>query len=168
MGVTATNSTQVANAANVPVITNTVTDHGSRIRVALGNCIQGSAAGDAGSSFNVLYLPYNATVLPQLSFVYCSAYGASRVLAMGFAAYTEYDGTVVSAVTNQFVSAASITNAGYVVFGTTGLSTTPYKFVSGTAGVRDTAGGILITATVTGGTIPALATLDAVICYVID
>ena len=172
MAVTNTNSTQVANAATVPVITNTVTDRGSKLRFAYGACTQGAAAGDTGSSFNVLYLPYNATVLPQLSLIYIGATGfdTGGTVSVGFAAYTEYDATAVTAVANRFIDAQAADTGGvYIKFGTgAGAVKTPFKFSTGTAGIRDSAGGILLTATSATAGILAGATLCASVCYVIE
>jgi hypothetical protein len=171
MSVTVTNSTQyaiTAGSTGVPQHMNSYRDDRAAIRFLQFDCLQGSAAGDSGSSFILGVVPAFAKILPAASFVYASAYGASRVLALGFMAYDTYSSgqiATVSAVTNQFIDAGDISSAGYVTFGTgAGASKTPFSFTLNDGLFNNT--GIVLKAIVTGGTIPASATLTACVAFV--
>jgi hypothetical protein len=178
MAVTVTNSTQyaiTAGSTGVPMAMNAYRDDRSVIRYAQFDCVQGSAAGDSGSKFYLGVVPAFAKILPTYSYIYTSAYGGSRVVAVGYLPYDTYSGgqvvtypsgsTPVANALKAFIDAGDVSSAGYVTFGTgTAASKVPFSFTLNDGLINST--GIILVATVTGGTIPALATMTACVAFV--
>lgn len=118
-----------------------------------------SGAGNATSTATLIQLQRGRyRIYPRLSYINCSAFGASRVLDVGLSAYTAEDGSTVPMNANRFrddldVSAATgyslqIDNAGADAIGVDVL-----------VGGESNTDGARVIATVAGGTIPDGATL---------
>jgi hypothetical protein len=158
MAVSNENSTQYElqndnqSALNAP-------DHG-KVRVLSFEHTQ-AVAGDANSISTLIKLPAGRIrVLTNMSKIATSAFGSSRVLSVGFAAYEEADGTPVTADPDYFASAVDVANATSFVLDE---STTPALSQE-----LNSKNGIVINATTTGGTIPAAATIKGYILYVVE
>lgn len=161
MPVTNENSTQMGKVVANPVQLLDPRDLHGRLRYARFNFTQGAAAGDANSTQRLVKLPAGKVrVLLAMSRVANSAFGASRVLNLGWEAHNLPDGTAVAASANGLDASQDVSGAGaYAPTGTVGGDET-YEFTSGD--------GVVLVSQVTGGTIPAAATLNGYICYVMD
>ena len=161
MAVTNENSTQYANAVADPKVQNETNDWHGRLRIARFTFTQGAAAGDANSTARLVRLPPGrCRVFMGLSYLHASAFGAARVLDIGWQAHTDLDGIAVVADPNGLADNIDVAAAGEkTVTGTIGLDETK-QFLS-----RDE---IVIEAQVAGGTIPAGATLSGYFVYVKD
>ena len=129
-----------------------------KVRFAHFEFTQGAAAGDAGSTADLVKLPAgNVRLLPGMSKVYHSALGASRTLDIGHPAYTGADGVAVAADDDAFTAAGAldVSSAG--------------TNVAFDAAVRKfdmfSRGGITVQGIVQGGTIPAGATIFGYVAY---
>lgn len=157
MAVTNQKSTQVANADAVPVVRNHAVDVTGKLRVAYFNSAQ-SGAGDAGSDVELVRLPAGRIrIMHDLCRFANSAFGASRTLNVGMAAYTGIDGEAVAADTSALVSAQSVASAG-------AFKGSEADDIA-TATLITSQGGVSVMATVAGGTIPDGATLDGYIVF---
>ncbi len=166
MAVTNENSTQYANAVADPKVQNETNDWHGRLRIARFSFKQGQfadppAAGDAGSTARLVRLPPGrCRVLLGLSYLHASAFGAGRVLDIGWQAYNDLDGNAVAADPNGLADNIDVAAAEpKTVTGTIGGDETK-QFLS-----RDE---VVIEATVAGGTIPVDATLSGYFVYVKD
>lgn len=161
MAVTAESSTQVTNVDATPVTLVDVNEWMGRLRFFLFNFTQGAAAGDAGSTAQLVKLPGGDVrlVLP-LSHVRHSAFGASRTLDLGWEAYTDNNGDAVAADPNGLDDGVNVSAAG---------SFTPAGTVSGDETYEfSNRGGVYIAAQCNDGTLPAAGTLDGFFVAVID
>ena len=156
MAVTTQQSTQVANMDAVPAVANKALEEGGKIRYFYFKHTQ-SGAGDDGSSVEIVRLPAgHGHILKQLSLVRFTAFGAARVMDIGYDAYTENDGDSVAAAADiiedgRDVSAA---NAKGVLLGTgTNADDLPIY-------IYDSKTPVKIRATVTGGTWPDAAVIE--------
>lgn len=156
MAITTQQSTQVANMDAVPPVANKALEEGGKIRYFYFKHTQ-SGAGDDGSSVELVRLPAgHGHILKQLSLIRFTAFGAARVMDIGYAAYTETDGDAVSAGADiiedgRDVSAA---NAKGVLLGTgTNADDLPIY-------IYDSKTPVSITALVTGGTWPDAAVVE--------
>lgn len=162
MAVTTENSNQYANTVAEPRVKNPTHEAHGRVRLARFNFTQGAAAGDAGSLARLVRLPKGRVrVLLPLSRIAHSALGASRTLDLGWEAYHADDGSgLVAADPNGLDDGVDVSSAGALVPG-------------GTLGGDETRlfgslDGVVVTAQVNDGTIPAGATLDGHLAYVMD
>lgn len=162
MAVTNQKSTEYTNqSATPPTVMDTTQLHGV-VRFAKVTFTQ-DGAGDATSTVGLVELPAGRVrLIGDMSYLRISAFGASRTLDIGWAAYTDIDGAAVVADADGLddgldVSAASAINLGSATATTDGDT---YKFESQS--------GVVINATVLGGTIPDAATIKGYIAYVMD
>lgn len=154
MAVTTEQSTQVANAEATPPVKNPAYNEGGDLKVLYFNFTQGDAAGDANSTADLLNMPPGKyRILLDQSNVTNSAFGASRTLDVGYTAYTNYDGTAVTADEDAFVTAADVSAAA-----TTALTESLAAGADRTFFV-DSKEGFVLQAKCEGGTLPASATL---------
>ena len=114
------------------------------VRVASFSFTQSAAAGDATSVQRLLVLPPGKIKVLGI-YLANSAFGASRVLDVGYEAFAQTDGTAVSASATAFNDDLDVAAQG--------ARMTWYNTA------LDSKSGIVIKATVAGGTIPAAATL---------
>lgn len=122
----------------------------SRLMVFPFNLVQ-VTAGDDGSSRSLCFIPPGMyRFYRHLSSIFFSAFGAARVLDLGWLAYTDKDGTAVSVSANGLNNDIDVSAAG-----------TAYIGLAIAVGFKDfeSRDGVTITYTVAGGTIPAAATL---------
>lgn len=159
MAVTTINSTQYANQTTTPVTKQPPCDLHGRKRVAIFECVQ-SGVGDANSLLLLAKLP--AGTVRVLGGVFaCDAFGASRVLTIGHQGYTGLDGVAVAASQAAFIAAFSVASA----------LTDTYKKAGGAAaaGVKiESRDGFVVSAQVTGGTIPDTTKVNGWIEYAQD
>ena len=98
MAVTTQKSTEYTNATSTPVTQNPVHDYHGRVRIAYFTHDQ-DGAGDATSSVALCALPAGKVrVLLASSSAYVNWTTGSATLDLGWDAYTNTDGTAVSAV----------------------------------------------------------------------
>lgn len=132
-------------------------DHG-RVKALTFELTQ-VAAGDAGSVQSLIKLPAGKIrVLSHLSSLRTSAFGSSRTLDVGYAAYRNLSGTPVNADPDAFATAVDVSAGATAVFTESTTMDLSQYFES-----QD---GILLTSTVAGGTIPVSATIKGVVLYV--
>ncbi len=137
-------------------------DTAQKLYAAPFNFVQGAAAGDATSTAKLLYLdPGRYRVYWKLSNIEWTAFGASRTLDIGHAAYVDETGTTVVADDNLADDNIDVSSAGAAAMGSDILAAA----TGGATEFRVGAGGLTILATVAGGTIPAAATLEGYIVY---
>jgi hypothetical protein len=91
-----------------------------------------------------------------------SAFGSSRTLDVGVTAHKDTDGATVSAVTDYILDGLDVSGAGVAAMGT-GTNGKLESFV-----VDNGDGAAQVQAVVAGGTIPAAATLEGYVVYVLD
>lgn len=138
-----------------------IDDHG-KIRVQYFQVGPLTVAGDANSVFELCDLPPGAVrVLPALSQVQSSAFGAARVLDFGHRAYAKR-GTGLAADAepedlDAFGVGLDVAAAGVDTFNASDLKFDVYSL----AGVR-------VVAQVRGGTAPVGATIEGYITYVYE
>lgn len=121
-----------------------------------------SVGGAASDTIEFVKLPAgDVRVFKTLSTVNCSAFGASRVLAVGLRAYTKYtDNSSIAETTDTIASALDISAIATKTMGNAGNALTSDPTVLAQGKDRVTVFG-----TVTGGTIPASAVLSGFIVY---
>lgn len=161
MAVTTEYSTEYTNGEiTKPVVANHTTEQHGRVRFARATFVQGAAAGDIGSVQVLLKLPSGRVrVLGHLSRLVTSAFGASRTLSVGYSAYTDVDGAAVAASSAAFASALDVSAAAANTFAAA-TAAGDSLFLS--------QAGVTIAAVVAGGTIPAAATINLLLAYVVD
>jgi hypothetical protein len=131
-----------------------------KIKFKRFNFTQSAAAGDANSTQNLAYFdPGRYVIFPKESLMQWSAFGAARVLDVGVSAYTAEDGTAVAVSAAQYDDNVDVSAAGVAALGS--------DIVAGTGGQFEIKAktGFGIFSTVTGGTIPAAATIQGYIAY---
>jgi hypothetical protein len=123
------------------------------------NFTQGAAAGDATSTMDLVYLQRGRyVILPKLSLIRWSAFGASRTLDVGITAHTDEAGAAVAASLARFDDDVDVSAAGSAALGSD-LAAADFSGVYLNIGGSTNTDGAIIRATVAGGTIPAAATL---------
>jgi len=108
MAITTTSSAQILNVADrlYPV------EKWGKLRLAYFDVTQGVAAGDINSTFLLCDLPYGRIrILPQLSLIANSAWGASTVLDIGHLVYKDSSGNDVAANYSALVTGLSVAAA---------------------------------------------------------
>lgn len=109
-----------------------------------------AALGVDGEIINLRQLPPGRVIVyPRLSYLQCDALGASRVVAVGTDAYTDEAGSAVAAAINSWDSAISVASAVNLQLGASAAA--------GSGGIFEynSRSGVIIRATITGGTVPA-------------
>ena len=121
------------------------------------NFVQSAAAGDATSTMDLVYLQRGRyVILPRLSQIRWSAFGASRVLDIGVTAHTDESGATVAAALARFDDDVDVSAAGTAAMGSD-LAAADFSGVYLNIGGTTNTDGAIIRATVAGGTIPAAA-----------
>lgn len=162
MAIVDENSTQLANAAAVPITRNHAVDVGGKLRVSYFDHTR-AVASDAGGVVSLVKLPPGRVrVFPGKSFITLSALGASRTVDIGYAAYVGNDGVAVAADPDYFWSAVDCSSAveADLVEATNRAIAKGVLFQS-----RD---GITITMTVNGDTHDVGETAEGFIVYATD
>ncbi len=160
MAITTEYSTEFASAVNNNTAVKVDQWHG-RLRVMTFEFTQGSVAGDAGSLAVLGRLPAgNVRVILPLSFIGTSAMGVARTMDIGWLAYTQRDGSAVTADPNGLDDGIDVSSAA---------TTTPGGTLGGGENKEfDNEGGVDITAQINDDTIPAAATIQGFLVYVVD
>lgn len=163
MAVTNEKSTQVTNEDATPRVNNPAYEAGNPVRYRYFTFTQGAAAGDATSTALLCRIPAGqGHILPAMSRVSHSAFGAARTLDVGIEAHTNRDlTTAVAKVADNILDGLDVSAAGASDMGSgtnADGASIPYD-VSDVEGVD-------ILATVNVDTIPAAATLTGWIAYV--
>lgn len=120
-----------------------------------------SAALAANSTIEIARLHNGLKVLPKLSYLKCSQFGAGRTIDVGYTAHTKRDGTSVVADVDAFADALDVSSAAVLQLGNS-VATGNFDFE---ADVRDVgqgaaAGYVEVQAKVLGDTMPQDGTLD--------
>ena len=153
MAVTYEYSTEAALESSSPSLANMLIQ-GMKLRILPFTFTQGVAAGDAGSLAYLRRLPPGEVwFYPKASEIQWDAFGASRVLDIGYAAYTAPDGTAVPVSAAKFDDDIDVSSEGEAALGsdyTHAVAGDTGQFKKFTS--RE---GVTIYATVAGGTIPA-------------
>lgn len=142
-----------------------IDDHG-KLRFAYFEFTQSAAAGDIGSTIELMKLPPGAKrVIPCLSRITCSAFGAARTLAIGHRAYRKAGVTAggLNVPTDEALNASAFVAALDVsaALNAAAISTVvEYDMFSQNE--------VTIYATVAGGTIPAGTTIKGFFVYVYE
>lgn len=151
MAVLTINSEQYDNTRKL------VVDHYSKLRFSHFKLPAITVAGDANSLLNLCKLPAGRTrVLPWLSRLWTSAFGASRTIDIGHLAYIGSDGiTEVVASVDAFADGLDVSSAtANLVFSSAIPKFDIYA-----------KGDVIVQAKVLGGTIPIGATFEGCIAY---
>jgi hypothetical protein len=159
MAVTAQKSTQLTNVDAEPRVFNETTDYHGRLRFSHFDFTQ-DGAGDATSTVDFLKLPSGKLrIFWDLSFWKWDAFGASRVIDIGHTGYTNTDDTDVAADPDAYDNDVDVSSAGEANMGSdvTALTTS-----------IDSKDGVLIQATVAGGTIPDTTEITGYLVYAQD
>lgn len=159
MAVTNEKANEIVGPGGQPLIMNAITKN-PRVHRKVFTFTQGAAAGDANSTVDLAQMqPGRVRIFTASSRVATSAFGAARVLNIGHTGYSDLNGTAVAADVDAFHSAADVSAVGAFA-PTDEQATGMVEIVSRT--------GFLIQAQVTGGTIPAGATINGWFDYGVD
>lgn len=108
---------------------------------------QGAAAGDANSTLELVRLPSGSRLILMASRLRWTAFGASRVLSLGYRAYRKADGTTQAESLTALGTALDVSAAGNALLNTLTTPIHTYLFE----------GDAVLVVQCTGGTIPAAA-----------
>lgn len=160
MAVTTESSDEFTNQnATPPTVMDSITN-GGKVHFAKVTFTQGAAAGDASSTVDIIDLPAGKVrFLGNMSTLVFSAFGAARVLDLGWLAYNDQNGTAVALDVDGLDDGIDVSAAGRSSLGTNTAIT------NGDSYVFHSQSGVTLQATVLGGTIPAAATVEGVIAY---
>lgn len=160
MAVTNERSAQLTKMEAIPRGSLGTDEWHGRLRPAQFDHTQ-SVAGDANSTVGFVRLPAGRVRLFLfLSRIAHSAFGASRVLDLGWEAYKDRQNKDVAADADGLDVGQDVSGAAsYNPVGTVG---------GGESMLFESADGVVIAATVRGGTIPLNATLNGHLFYVLD
>jgi hypothetical protein len=132
-------------------------DHG-KLRIQYFNLPAVAVAGDATTTIDLCKLPPGQLkVIPCLSRITTSAWGASRTLSIGHLAYLSADATTEAANASAFISAMDVSSAVAAAAFSTVLEYDIYSKA-----------GVTVQGSVAGGTIPVGATMEGFIVYVYE
>ena len=161
MAVTTQKSNEYTNATANPVVQNAVHDYHGRVRIAYFTHDQ-DGAGDATSSVALCSLPAGKVrVLLASSSAYVNWTTGSATLDLGWDAYTNTDGTAVSADPDGLVNGLDVDTAGYQTFGAgTAATGGTYLFES--------QGGVVLRATSQDQALASGDDLVGYMMYVVD
>lgn len=147
-----------SSGARARVDDNDAKDAGGKLRVAYFKHTQ-SGAGDATSQAYLCKLPAGTVrVIPALSYVRCSAFGAARTVDIGYGAYTDKNGATVATDPDAFADGLDVSSAAKKVLDETAA-------LAAVSAELESNSGIDVVAVVAGGTIPDAATLEGHIVY---
>lgn len=150
MGVTTERSTILQTQEGTLATALARTQLGGRVLHQPFDFTQGAAAGDITSTQGLVKMPAGKHKVLGIG-LQTSAFGASRVLDVGYEAHTKQDGTAVNASANAFKDDADVSSAAF--------SFIPLNVA------MDSKNGYVVSASVAGGTIPAAATIKGYVLY---
>lgn len=139
-------------------------DQIGKVRYAYGSIAALAAAGDIGTTLDVVRIPQGRVrVLPFLSYIWTSAYGAARTLDLGFRAYIGSDGkTAVAEAGTQLVAAKDVSAA----LAASQISTVSHIDFFSQRSSDEASKGPIVFGTMAGGTIPIAATFEIMLAYI--
>lgn len=153
-----------ANAASDTFRRRPIDDSG-KLRFLYASFVNGVAAADINSTLQCGSLPPGTTrVLPFMSRVGCSAWGAARVLSVGHAAYRTKQDVVGGGDGIQAANYTAFASALDVSAALTVVVFAPAVLKYDIAAAQK----VPVVAQVTGGTIPAAATLAVLLAYIYE
>ncbi len=162
MAVTTENSVEYGNHVASPPVMNKTADWHGRLRLMFFEFTQGAAAGDAGSIARLVKLPAGKVrVILPVSRIGFSALGAARTMDVGWEAYNDDDGNnAIAADPNGLDDGVDVSAAGAV---------NPTGIVGGAETyLFESTAGVVLSAQINDGTIPAGATIKGYFVYVVD
>jgi hypothetical protein len=113
MAVTTENSIEYGRSLSSATVKNEAGQDGGRLTIKRFTFTQGAAAGDAESFQNLVKIPPGVWyMLCPLSFIQWDAFGAARVLDIGWTAYVTPDGTAVAADEDGIETVIDVSAAG--------------------------------------------------------
>jgi hypothetical protein len=124
---------------------------GSELLYAEAIATQGAAAGDANSTLDLVRVPAGSNLLLHASKLVWTAFGASRVLSIGYRAYRKADGTTQAESLTALGTALDVSSAGTAFMNTLTNPIHTFYFE----------GDAEIVLQCTGGTIPTTEVLRA-------
>lgn len=138
-------------------------DQIAKVRYAYASVAAIPVLGDIGTTVDLCRIPQGRVrVLPFLSYLWCSAWGSSRTLDLGFRAYYGSDGkTVVAEAATQMKAAKDVSSA----LAASQIDTASHIDFYSQASVDEKSKGPILFGTVAGGTMPAGATLEIQLAY---
>lgn len=139
-------------------------DEGGKLRILRASIAALAAAGDIGTTIELCRIPQGRSrLLPYMSRLWTTAYGAARVLDIGVRAYYGSDGkTVVAENANQIANDIDVSAA----LAASMIDPTSHIDYFAQASVDERDKGPMIFATIAGGTIPVGATLEAMFVFI--
>lgn len=159
MAVTTQYSTQYqAVHRDVPPSVRSADEYYGKLRAYAFNFTQ-SGAGDANSLAVLTKFHGRTRFISHLSKVYHSAFGTSRTLDLGWAAYNDPNGVAVAADEDGLDAAVNVAAAG---------SFTPDALTGNETKLFETKDGVDIQAKVEAGTIPDAATIDGLFVVMVE
>lgn len=135
-----------------------IDDHG-KLRFQHALAVNTVDAGDAGTVFNFFIMPPSRVrVIPYLSRLRCSAFGAARTLSIGHGAYSRNPAEdLIVADPAALASGIDVSAAATLTF-----ANAPFKFD------MYSKAGIQITGTLAGGTVPVGGELELMLAYLYE
>ena len=167
MAVTTQETTQYANIfTTTPAVNNETSDWKGRVRGMYFEHTQ-SGAGDSGSSVALVKLPAGRVrlLLPS-SWLYVNWTTASATLDLGFDAYTDLDGSAVTADPDGLIDGISVDSAD--VIGFEELTTLAGLAATGYTKVFESKDGVVIRATSASTAIADTDTIAGCLFYLHD
>lgn len=126
-----------------------------RAKIAAANV---AAVGDIASTFELGSLPAGRfVVIPSLSYVQCSAWGAARTLSIGHRAYATELGATVAEDAVAFSTALDVSAAAVKQFANAELTFDVFSRA-----------GVDLFGKLAGGTVPIGATLEVLLAYILE
>ena len=169
MPVTNEKSLQINNLEAQPPVGIPSTDWKGVKRIMRFEFTQGAAAGDIGSTADLVKLPAgNIRVLLAECWMHHSAFGASRTLDIGWTAYKTPEGVDVDADADAFVDGLSVATASDELWGSANQGASANGLGLDSTVLVQSFSGVTVQAVVAGGTIPAGATLTGYVTYLQD
>lgn len=164
MAITNEKSSQMAKLTASPKQTLSLPEYGGKLRIVRFDHTQGPAAGDVGSTADLIPLPAGARVLGLWSWAKYSGFGAGRDVSIGTRAHRTPPGNSIAEDLGRFFDMVDVSSNGYTVFALSGGEGRPI-----TTDFTDTLlGEAVVFATIFGGTWQAGAKLVGEIAYLVD
>lgn len=156
MAVTNTDSDLMQNVRAQPPRTNANNRSGAHLLFEEFDAVQGAAAGDATSRLRLCSLPARARYQAILSRFVWTAFGAARLLSLGWERYQRQDGIWVTEDVDGLGAGLDVAAAG---------SNFGSGFPTGMITSMEFPAQVTLILVCTGGTIPAGARVQGVIAY---
>lgn len=156
MAVTTTNSDLMQNIDARPAKNNAGNRSQATVLFEEFDAVQGGAAGDATSRLRICQLPAGARYQAMLSKFMWTAFGTARLLSLGWERYRKADGVWVVEDVDGLGAGLDVAAAG-AKYG--------HEFPTGMITSMEFPATVNLILVCTGGTIPAGARVQGIICY---